>query len=74
MATSDQPQADEEDEDRILSGWKPRKSDVGRFSTGRNGDNLLVPFECDQCVFGKLFGREPEADQNPKDSFAMSCI
>ena len=65
---------DEEDEDRILSGWKPRQADMGRFTTGRNGDDLLVPFECDQCVFGKLFGREPDASQHPKDALAMSCI
>ena len=65
---------EEEDKDRILSGWKPRKSDVGRFAAGRNGDDLLVPFECDYCVFGKLFGRDPDVTQNPKDLFALGCI
>ena len=74
MASGDQPRADDDDEDRLLSGWKPRKSDVGRFTSARNGDDLLVPFECDVCVFMKLFQREPDIEGNPKDSFAMGCI
>lgn len=74
MASGDHPQVELDDEDRILSGWKPRKSDVGRFESGRNGDDLLVPFECDSCVFGKLFGRDSNVDQNPKDLFALGCI
>jgi hypothetical protein len=67
MATSDQPQVDKEDEDRILSGLKPRKSDVGRFSTGRNGDDLLVPFECDQCVCGKIVRAETRGGSEPQE-------
>ena len=75
MASGNQPLVEKEDEDRILSGRKPRKSDVGRFVMGRNGDDLLVPFECDDdCVFGKLFGRDPDVTRNPKDLFAMGCI
>ena len=74
MASGDHPQVDDDDEDRILSGWKPRKSEAGRFGTARNGDDLLVPFECDSCVFGKLFGREPSCDGDTKDAFAMACI
>ena len=65
--------AEADDEDRIMSGWAPRKSDMGRFATARNGDNLMVPFECDLCVFGKLFDHDPDAT-NEKDVFAMGCI
>ena len=56
-----------------MSGWAPRKSDMGRFSSARNGDNLMVPFECDFCVFGKLFDHVPSAE-NEQDVFAMGCI
>ncbi|KAI2503871.1 hypothetical protein MHU86_10596 [Fragilaria crotonensis] len=73
MAAGDQPIAEKDDEDRILSGWAPRKSDMGRFTSARNGDNLMVPFECDFCVFGKLFDHEPSLS-NEKDVFAMACI
>lgn len=73
MAAGDQPIADKDDEDRILSGWAPRKSDLGRFTSARNGDNLMVPFECDFCVFGKLFDHTPDP-ANEKDIFALACI
>ncbi|KAI2494744.1 hypothetical protein MHU86_19781 [Fragilaria crotonensis] len=46
---------------------------MGRFTSARNGDNLMVPFECDFCVFGKLFDHTPDAS-NAKDAFAMACI
>ena len=73
MAAGDQPIAEADDEDRILSGWVPRKADVGRFTSARNGDNLMVPFECDFCVFGKLFDHVPTLT-NDKDVFALGCI
>jgi hypothetical protein len=73
MATGDQPIADADDEDRMFSGWIPRKSDMGRFTSARNGDNLMVPFECDFCVFGKLFDHVPNMS-NGKDVFALACI
>jgi hypothetical protein len=73
MAAGDQPIADKNDEERILSGWAPQKSDTGRFTSASNGDNLMVPFECDFCVFGKLFDHTPD-EGNAKDVFAMACI
>jgi hypothetical protein len=74
MASRDQPQVENDDEDRILSGWKPRKTDAGRFTSARDGDDLMVPFECDICVFGNLFDHEPDVIANEKDAFAMHCI
>ena len=41
MAAGDQPIADADDEDRIMSGWTPKRSDMGRFTSARNGDNLI---------------------------------
>ncbi|KAI2498992.1 hypothetical protein MHU86_15496 [Fragilaria crotonensis] len=73
MAAGDQPIAEADDEDRIFSGWTPRKSDIGRFTSARNGDNLMVPFECDFCVFGKLFDHAPDISTK-KDVFALACI
>lgn len=69
----DHPQADADDEDRLLSGWIPRRSDVDKFVSGRNGDDLLISFECDFCVFGKVFDHDPDVNSE-KDNFAMACI
>lgn len=73
IAVGDHPQADADDEDRLLSGWIPRKSDVNNFTSGRNGDDLLVSFECDFCIFEKLFSRAPQPGCE-KDNFALACI
>ena len=73
VATGDLPQVRADDEDRLLSGWIPRKSDVGKFSQARDGDDLMVSFECDLCIFWKLYKRGPEVG-NQTDNFAMSCI
>lgn len=33
-----------DDEDRIESGWTTKKSDIRKFVTARDGDDLIVPF------------------------------
>jgi hypothetical protein len=67
------PRAGANDEDRLLSGWVPRKSDHARFMEARNGDNLMISFECDRCIFWKLYHRAPEAT-NEQDKFRLDCI
>ena len=56
-----------------MSGWAPKKTEKIRFRRGRDGDDLLVSFECDFCVFGKLFDHEPQ-DDSKEDSYALACI
>ena len=73
MATGDLPQVGEDDEDRLLSGWIPRKSDAKRFAQARDGDDLMVSFECDLCIFWKLYGRAPSSESET-DRFGMDCI
>ena len=66
---------EEGDEDRLESGWKRKESDRKRYGEARDGDDLLVSFECDMCVFAKLTRR---AFRDPpsiaSDLFLMSCI
>ena len=38
--------------------WKERNANSNDFLEARNGDHLLVPFECDMCIFRKLKGRD----------------
>lgn len=65
-----------DDGDRISSGWKVRKGDQLRFQCARAGDDLMVQFECDVCVFSKLFKRLPgtSALDTSKDTFTLACI
>ena len=55
------------------SGWGVRKEERDRFRVGRNGDDLLVSFECDYCVFVKLYSRLPD-DATQADTHIMACI
>ena len=73
IAGESQSEIEEEDEDRMQSGWTSKKVDAGRFRTARNGDDLLVPFECDFCIFGKLYHYKPDV-RNPEDVYSMACI
>ena len=64
-----------DDVDRIRSGWKVRKGDQLRFRCARAGDDLMVQFECDVCVFAKLFKRLPGSGKDTsKDEFSLACI
>ena len=65
---------EEGDEDRLLSGWKVKESDRSRYSEARDGDDLLVPFECDFCVFCKVTGRSFSRGIDSKDDYLMTCI
>jgi hypothetical protein len=65
--------SEEGDEDRLKAGWTHKDGDRNRYSNARDGDDLLVCFECDFCVFGKLKSRLPMADSS-EDDFLMACI
>ena len=47
-----------EDEGDEGEGFE-EEADVGRFRSGRDGDHLLTPFQCDTCWFRNLKGRDP---------------
>jgi hypothetical protein len=51
IADEDRSEHGEEDKDRLHSGWVRQKKDTSRYLSARNGDDLLVSFECDYCVF-----------------------
>lgn len=61
------------DEDRLTTGWSARNTDQLKFRSARDGDDLLVSFECDLCIFSKLYLRQPVPECD-KDSFALACI
>ena len=44
---------------RLEYKWGRKKSKEDDFKVGRDGDHLMVPFECDLCIFRKLKGVDP---------------
>jgi hypothetical protein len=50
------------------------ESDVDRFKCGRDGDNLMIPFQCDLCHFRNIQNRNPDPRKYAKDGLALRCI
>jgi hypothetical protein len=50
------------------------KPDGRAFHYARNGDHLLVSFECDLCVFSKIRPGERPRESNECDSLLMAAI
>ena len=44
-----------------------------RFLEARNGDHLMVPFQCELCHFHNIYGREPAANNFKDKEFFMFC-
>ena len=61
------------DKDEQTSGWEPIHQSPSDYLHGRNGDQTLVPFECDLCVFRKLRRHDPDTE-NEIDSLLLSLI
>jgi hypothetical protein len=53
--------------------WYVKEKDKERFLTARRGDNLLVSFQCDLCVFRTVTGRKTPTD-SAKDKLLLACI
>ena len=57
-------QNDPEEEARLEEAWGTKYINKTEFLTAKPGDHLLVPFECDDCIFIKLRGSLPDRSQN----------
>lgn len=59
-----------EDDEGVV--WK-RKKETERFTVARNGDHVVCPFQCDQCIFRLLRKREPDL-QSAAHRLLLACI
>ena len=57
----------------MQEAWKDRHRKKSDFMHARNGDHLLVPYECPTCVFRKLRGASPNS-RSHSDTLLMDCI
>lgn len=64
---------DDADKERIQRAWGNKHRNPEEYKFARNGDHLLVPFQCDLCIFRKLTGRTPH-HQSDRDKVLMACI
>ena len=68
-----QSNLEKEKSDRLTQAWKKLHQKPNSFLHGRDGDHLMVPFECDLCIFRKLKGHNPGL-KNETDSLLLACI
>ena len=62
------------DKARIEKAWGRKKAlRKDEFKYARNGDHLMIPFECDLCIFHKLRTCEPNP-KSDKDILLMATI
>ena len=58
---------DDEGFDNTLEG------DEERFMTGRDGDHLMCPYQCDLCHFRNIQQRDPTPGRQHKTSFSSNA-
>ena len=63
---------DDEDVDMMGNVWRIDPGESHKFHQVRMGDHLMVAFECDRCVFQKLYQREPIKSEEDALSAAIA--
>jgi hypothetical protein len=63
----------DEDQERLQRAWGNKHRAPDEYLRGRDGDHLLVPFECDLCIFRKLRGKDPWS-VSEQDKLLLGCI
>jgi hypothetical protein len=63
----------DEDQERVKRAWGSKQRPADEYLVGRDGDHLLVPFECDLCILRKLRGKEPSL-LSEINGLLMACI
>jgi hypothetical protein len=69
-----QEESNEEDQNRLELSWGNKHQSKSDFHHARNGDHLMVPFECDECVFVKLRKFSTSPYNQEKDKLLLACI
>jgi hypothetical protein len=64
---------DLQDVDRLEGSWGNRTQAETDFRQARDGDHLMVPFECDMCVFRKLRRGNAQTSEE-EDQLLKDCI
>jgi hypothetical protein len=58
---------------KMRFAWGNKHRSPNEFLIGQDGDHLLMPFECDLCIFGKFKSHNPILS-NAQDSLLSACI
>ena len=64
---------EQNDKERLQTAWKSKHQKPTDFHVARDGDHLMVPFECDLCIFRKLRKQNPDKE-SATDRLLLGCI
>ena len=64
---------DPREQARLETKWGKKGQRPNDYLVGRDGDSILIPFECDLCVFRKLRFCDPNLN-SPTDKLLLGCI
>jgi hypothetical protein len=73
LPSEEDTNGDQGDENRLQPSWGYKIQSPMDFKQAQNGDHLMVPFECDWCIFKKLKGRREHVNLE-EDKLLMACI
>jgi hypothetical protein len=65
---------DPKDLARLQKIWGAKLRPKGDYARARDGDHVMVPFECDLCVFRKLRDTDRPDASSERDKLLMACI
>jgi hypothetical protein len=65
---------DSEDVPMLRSAWGQCHKPLTDYMHARDGDNLMVPFQCEWCVFRKLRGGGSPIEGSRTDDLLLACI
>jgi hypothetical protein len=57
----------------MTAAWGKKQRAPDEYLVARDGDHLMVPFECDLCIFRKLKSRTPIPGSH-SDDLLLACI
>jgi hypothetical protein len=69
----DDRQKSDPDQEQLKRAWGNKQRPPNEYLVGRDGDHLLVPFECDLCIFRKLRNHEP-SKYSDMDKLLLAAI
>jgi hypothetical protein len=61
------------DQERFNRAWGNKQRPPNEYLVGRDRDHLLIPFECDLCIFRKLRKYNP-SPHSEMDKLLLGCI
>jgi hypothetical protein len=69
----DDKNSSDQDKERVTRAWGNKQRPADEYLVGQNGDHLMIPFECDFCIFRRLRNQDP-LESSQQDQLLLAGI